>query len=89
MLDNRTAGISITSLFQVIVLNKLDPIILVDSSIARNYRIKFGARKVLFLGIIQVNTQLGNIMFHMFLTNTLFLFCLQDINRIGVKLNNL
>jgi hypothetical protein len=89
MLDNRTAGISITSLFQVIVLNKLDPIILVDSSIARNYRIKFGARKVLFLGIIQVNTQLGNIMFHMFLTNTLFLFYLQDINRIGVKLNNL
>jgi hypothetical protein len=37
ILDNRTAGISITSLPQVIALNKLDPIILVNSSIAGNY----------------------------------------------------
>jgi hypothetical protein len=55
MLDNRTAGISIASLPQVIILNKLDLIILVDSSIIRNYQIKFRARKVLFLRIIQVN----------------------------------
>jgi hypothetical protein len=89
MLDNRTAGISIAGLFQIIALNKLDLIILVNSFIAGNYRIKFGARKVLFLGIIQVDIQLRNIMFYMFLTNILFLFYLQDIDRIGVKLNNL
>jgi hypothetical protein len=53
--DNRTAGISIVSLPQVIVLNKLDLIILVNSSIAGNYRIKFGAKEVLFFGIIQVD----------------------------------
>jgi hypothetical protein len=56
MLDNRTTGVSITSLPQVIILNKLDPIILVDSSIIGNYRIKFGAGEVLFLRIIQIDT---------------------------------
>jgi hypothetical protein len=74
MLNNKAAGISTASLLQVTILNKLDPIILVNSSIAGNYRIKFRARKVLFLGTIQVDTQLGNIMFHVFPTNTLFLF---------------
>jgi hypothetical protein len=56
ILDNKTAGVSIVGLFQVIILNKLDPTILVDSSIAGNYRIKFRIRKVLFLRIIQVDT---------------------------------
>jgi hypothetical protein len=56
MPDSRTAGVSIASLPQVIILSKLDPIILVDSSITRNHRIKFGARKALSLRTIQVNT---------------------------------
>jgi hypothetical protein len=56
MLDNRAVGISIASLSQVIALSKLDPTILVNSSIARNYWIKFRAGKTLFLGIIQINT---------------------------------
>jgi hypothetical protein len=55
MLDNGTAGVSIVSLSQVIALSKLDLIILVDSSIARNYWIKFRTREVLFLRTIQVN----------------------------------
>jgi hypothetical protein len=76
MLDNKATRVSIVSLLQVIALNKLDPIILVDSSIIRNYWIKFRAGEALFLGIIQVDTQLGNIMFHVFPINTSFLFCL-------------
>jgi hypothetical protein len=52
ILDNRTIGVFIISLPQVIVLNKLDLIILVNSSIIRNYRIKFRAREVLSLGTI-------------------------------------
>jgi hypothetical protein len=52
ILDNRTAGVSIASLLQVIILSKLDLIILVDSFTAGNYRIKFGVGEVLFLGII-------------------------------------
>jgi hypothetical protein len=52
ILDNKTARVSIAGLFQVIALSKLDPIILVNSFITRNYRIKFKAREVLFLGTI-------------------------------------
>jgi hypothetical protein len=75
ILDNKTTRISIASLPQVIVLSKLDLTILVDSSIAGNYRIKFKAGEILFLRIIQIDTQLGNIIFHVFPTNSLFLFC--------------
>jgi hypothetical protein len=56
ILNNKTAGVSIASLFQVIVLNKLDPIILVDSFITRNHRIKFRIREILFFRTIQINT---------------------------------
>jgi hypothetical protein len=55
ILDNKAAGISTTSLPQVIILNKLDLIILVDSSIIRNYWIKFRAGKILSLRTIQVD----------------------------------
>jgi hypothetical protein len=89
MLDNRAAGISIVSLPQVTILSKLDLIILVNSFIAGNHRIKFRARKVLFFRTIQIDTQLGNIMFYILPTNILFLFYLQDINRIRIKLDNL
>jgi hypothetical protein len=56
MLDNRTTEVSIVSLPQVIILNKLDLIILVNYFITRNYRIKFSVGKIMFLRIIQVNT---------------------------------
>jgi hypothetical protein len=56
MLDNKAAGVSTASLSQVIALNKLDPTILVNSSIIGNYRIKFRAGEVLFLGTIQIDT---------------------------------
>jgi hypothetical protein len=56
ILDNKTAGISIAGLFQVITLSKLDPIILINSFIAGNYQIKFGAGEILFLGTIQIDT---------------------------------
>jgi hypothetical protein len=52
MLDNKAAGVSTTGLPQVIILSKLDPTILVNSSTTGNYRIKFRTREVLFLGII-------------------------------------
>jgi hypothetical protein len=89
MLDNKAAGVSIAGLPQVIALSKLDLTISVNYFITGNYRIKFSAGKALSLRIIQVDTQLENIMFHVLPTNTLFLFCLQDIDRIGVKLDNL
>jgi LytS/YehU family sensor histidine kinase len=53
--NNRAVGVSIAGLPQVTILNKLDPTILVDSSIAGNYRIKFGIGETLFLRIIQID----------------------------------
>jgi hypothetical protein len=89
MPDSGAAGVSTAGLPQVTALSKLDPTILVDSSTAGNHRIKFGAGEALSLGTIQVDTQLGNITFHVLPTNTPFLFCLQDMDRMGVKLDNL
>jgi hypothetical protein len=54
--DNKAAGVSIIGLPQVTILSKLDPTILVNSSIARNHWIKFRAGETLFLRTIQVNT---------------------------------
>jgi hypothetical protein len=89
MPDSKAAGIFITRKPQVVVFQKLDPIILINISIAGNYKIYFRKRKAIFIGIIQVSTPLGNIMFHVLPTNTLFLYCFQDINRMKVKLDNI
>jgi hypothetical protein len=41
------------------------------------------------LGIIQVFISLKIIIFHVVSANIPFLFCIQDMDRMGVKLNNL
>jgi hypothetical protein len=56
MLDSGAAGVFIAGLPQVIALSKLDPTILVNCFIARNYWIKFNAGEILSLRIIQVDT---------------------------------
>jgi hypothetical protein len=43
----------------------------------------------MFIGIIQVSTPLGNIMFHILPTNTPFLYYLQDMDRMKAKLDNI
>jgi hypothetical protein len=43
----------------------------------------------MFIDIIQVSTPLGNIIFYVLPTNTPFLYYLQDIDRIKVKLDNI
>jgi hypothetical protein len=76
MLDNRTAGVSIARKPQVIVLQKLDPIVLINISIAGNHKIRFGKKKIISIGIIQVSIPLGNITFYILPTNILFLYYL-------------
>jgi hypothetical protein len=41
------------------------------------------------IGIIQVGILLSNITFYMLFTNTLFLYYLQDIDHMKVKLDNI
>ena len=49
----------------------------------------FGKGTIISLGIIRVQTSLGYITFYVIPTNTLFLFYIRDIDKLGVKLNNL
>jgi len=56
---------------------------------AGQYTICFGKGTVISLGTIRVKTPLGYITFHIVPANTLFLFCIKDIDKLGVKLDNL
>jgi len=56
---------------------------------AGQYIIRFSKGTIISLGIIRVQTPLGYITFYVIPTNTLFLFCIRDIDKLGVKLNNL
>jgi len=51
--------------------------------------IYFSKGTVISLNIIRVKTPLGYITFHIIPANTSFLFCIRDIDKLGVKLNNL
>jgi hypothetical protein len=75
MPDSGAAGVSTAGKPQVVALQKLDPIVSIDISIAGNHKIRFGKGEAMFIGIIQVSTPLGNIMFYVLPTNTPFLYC--------------
>ena len=51
--------------------------------------IRFGKGTIISLSTIRVYTPLGYITFYVIPINTLFLFCIRDIDKLGVKLNNL
>jgi hypothetical protein len=89
MLNNGTARVFITRKPQVIILQKLDPTVSINTFTTGNHKICFGKEKTVSISIIQVSIPLGNITFHVLLTNTLFLYYLQDIDRMKVKLDNI
>jgi hypothetical protein len=76
MPDSGAAGVSTARKPQVVALQKLDPIVLIDTSIIGNHKICFGKGEAMSIGTIQVSTPLGNIMFYVLPTNTLFLYYL-------------
>jgi hypothetical protein len=75
ILDSGTAGVSIARKPQVIIFQRLEPTSSINTSTAGNHKIKFGIGEIVLLGIIEITTLLGNIIFHVFPTNILFLFC--------------
>jgi hypothetical protein len=74
ILDNGTIKVSIARKSQIIIFQKLDPIISIDIFITGNHKIRFRKRKAISISTIQVSTFLGNITFYMLLTNILFLY---------------
>ncbi len=57
--------------------------------ITRNNKIRFRKGEVTIKGFVRVTTLISNIRFYIIPINTLFLLCLQDINIIGIRFNNL
>jgi len=51
--------------------------------------IRFSKGTVISLSTIRVQTPLGYITFYIIPINTPFLFYIKDINKLGVRLNNL
>jgi hypothetical protein len=56
---------------------------------AGQYIIYFGKGTIISFNIIRVQTPLKYITFHIISINTLFLLCIKDIDKLGIKLNNL
>jgi hypothetical protein len=57
---------------------------------ANEHKIRFGkGDPVPLRETVNVSTLLGTITFYILLTNTLFLFCIKNIDNIGVELHNL
>jgi hypothetical protein len=89
MPDTGASSVSIARKPQVIILQKLDLSIKINTSIAGLYQIKFGTREAVSISIIYITTPISNIPFHVLPTNTLLLLCLQDINRLGIQFDNI
>ena len=90
MLDTGAVGVSTIREPQYIALRKIDKTVQINPFRASEHKIRFGkGDPVASKGTIKVNTPLGNITFHVLPTNTPFLFCLQDMDAMGVKFDNL
>ena len=87
--DTGAAEISSAGYEQVLALQKSKPDIHIDTSSAGANQIKFGKGTAIVIGIVKVPTPLGHIDFHVVHTNTPFLLCLEDMDTLRVKFDNL
>jgi hypothetical protein len=84
------AGVFTAGEPQVRILQKQFPKVTVDTSTAGQHKIFFGNNPEIFsLETIGVKTLFGNVYFAVMPTNTSFLFCLADMNRHNIYLNNI
>jgi hypothetical protein len=88
MPDSGAAGVSTAGELQFQALQKITSIQL-DVSTAGAHTIRFGKGYAVSTGTIQVPTPLGTITFHVIPLNTPFLLCLQDMDNMRVKFDNL
>jgi hypothetical protein len=90
MPDTGASGVSSAREPQFKALRKIDPKVQLDMSRAGEHKIRFGkGDPVASRGTVNVSTPLGTITFHVLPTNTPFLFCIKDMDNIGVELHNL
>ncbi len=89
MPDSGAAGVSTAGEPQFQALRKLFPLIKLDTITAGQHKIKFSKGEAILQGTATINTPIGLITFYIVPANTPFLFCIQDMNKLGVKLDNL
>ena len=89
MPDTGAAGVSTAGELQSIALQQLDPSIHLDTSTAGQHRIRFGKGEAVSIGTLRVPTPLGIVIFHVLPTNTPFLLCLRDMDKLQVRYDNL
>ena len=89
MPDTGAAGISTAEEPQLQALQRTNTSLRLDRTVTRDHRIRFKKGSIITKGIVTVDTPLRPITFHIIPENTPFLYCIQDIDRIGVKLDNL
>ena len=89
MPDSGAAGVLTAGESQAVALQRLDPTIRLDTSTAGQHKIRFGKGTATFTGTIDVFTLLGTITFHVVPANILFLLCIQDMDKMEIKLDNL
>jgi hypothetical protein len=90
MPDTGASGVSSVEKPQFNALRKINPKVQLDMLRAGEHKIRFGkGDPVASQGTVDVSTLLSTITFHVLPTNTPFLFCIKDMDNIGVKLHNL
>ena len=89
MPDSGAAGISTAGEPQFIALQKIDPSIQLDRSTVGQHNICFRKGNAISLGTTNVPTPFGEITFHIVPTNTPFLLCINNIDKIKIQFNNL
>lgn len=87
--DTGAATISTAGIGQVRALQRRKPDILIDKANPNKATVRFGAGKgITVVGKITLDTQIGEITFHVVPTSAPFLLCIQDMDKLGVYLNN-
>jgi hypothetical protein len=89
MPDTGAAGVSTAGENQFIALQKKDHAVTLDTSTAGEHRVRFGDNPdIVSLGTVGVGTPFGTVHFQVIPSNTPFLFCLGDMDKHNVYLNN-
>lgn len=89
MPDSGASGISTAGEPQFRALQSLNPNVTLNSPKEGNNTVRFGKGTVTTKGTTIVPTPVGDVTFHIVPANTPFLMCLQDMDRLGVKFDNL
>jgi hypothetical protein len=89
LVDSGAGGFSTAGHAQYLAYQKVARDAVIDTSTAGKVEIRFGnGDPVRSLGSVDVRTPIGNVNFHILKTPTPFLMCLQDMDRLGIYLDN-